>query len=240
MTAPRIEDDGFVSDCHAPALISKAGSVDWWCPPRADGPPVLGRLLDPDAGHWSLELLDATDIVRRYVPSTLILESTVTSDSGEVVIREALATEPGARGHELGLRSPHALVRSVVGVRGTVQLRCEFAPRFEFGLTTPHLRWDGAAVDTHAGPTRLRLTSPVPMDVDGGVAFATFTVAAGDRVSFCLAHASTHGGGSPSTLDPEDASWRRNGRGNPGPRCIPATTAPTPRRRGPVRWCSRV
>jgi GH15 family glucan-1,4-alpha-glucosidase len=97
------------------------------------------------------------------------------------------------------------LVRSVVGVRGTVQLRCEFAPRFEFGLTTPHLRWDGTAVDAHAGPTRLRLTSPVSMDVDGGVAFATFTVAAGERVSFCLAHASAHAGGSPSTLDPEDA-----------------------------------
>lgn len=205
MTAPRIEDYGFVSDCHAPALISKQGSVDWWCPPRADGPPVLGRLLDPGAGHWSIEVLGVTDVRRRYLPSTLILESTVTAGAGEVVIREALATEPGAREHELGRRSSHALVRSVVGTQGTVQVRCEFAPRFEFGLTTPHLRPDGTSIIAQAGPNQLLLSSPVPLAVDGGAAVATFAVRAGERMSFSLSHGRGHGGASPVVLDPDDA-----------------------------------
>lgn len=54
MGEPRINDYAFLSDGHAPALVSRNGCVDWWCPPRADQPSVFGRLLGEEAGHWSL------------------------------------------------------------------------------------------------------------------------------------------------------------------------------------------
>lgn len=54
MTDLPITDYAFLSDCRSGALVSRAGSVDWWCPDRFDGPSVFGRLLDPDAGYWLL------------------------------------------------------------------------------------------------------------------------------------------------------------------------------------------
>ena len=53
MRKQRIGDNGFRSDGHAPALVSESGSVDWWCPPRADQPTVFDRLLHERAQAFS-------------------------------------------------------------------------------------------------------------------------------------------------------------------------------------------
>ena len=37
-----------VADGRSAALVGSDGTVDWWCPERLDGPPLLWRLLDPD------------------------------------------------------------------------------------------------------------------------------------------------------------------------------------------------
>ncbi|HEV2086761.1 MAG TPA: trehalase-like domain-containing protein, partial [Cryptosporangiaceae bacterium] len=192
MTPSRIGDYAFLSDGHAPALVSMDGSVDWWCPPRADQPPVFARLLDPHAGHWTLEVQDRREVRRRYLPQSLVVESSITTSTGEARIRDALAMEPGARGHEVGRRSPQVLLRSIEGTSGTVRVRCQFAPRFEFGLTSPHLRRDGDALVAEAGPMALRLRCPVALEERDSAASAVFEVPAGDRFSFSVAHATSH------------------------------------------------
>ena len=192
MSEPRIDDYAFLSDGHAPALVSKDGSVDWWCPPRADQPPVFGRLLDPDAGHWSITPQQPAEIRRRYTPHSLIVESTITTATGEATVTDALAMEPGARGHELGRRSPHVLLRSVQGRSGRVTFSCQFAPRFEYGLTTPHLQRDEHGLLAEAGPVQLRLTSPIAHDERDGTATGRFTVEAGQTLPVAVAHATSH------------------------------------------------
>jgi GH15 family glucan-1,4-alpha-glucosidase len=201
VSASRIEDLALLSDCHAPALVSREGSVEWWCPPRADQPPVFGRLLDPHAGHWSLTVEGAVAVERRYRPESLVLETTVTTSTGEVRMVDALAMEPRARGHEMGLRSPHVLVRSVEGLRGRVAVRCELVPRFEFGLTTPHLRRDGDGVVAWSGPLGLRVWSSVALEARDATVSASFEVAAGQVVPFSVAHATSHDDGSFAELD---------------------------------------
>ncbi|MBA2326203.1 MAG: glycoside hydrolase family 15 protein [Actinobacteria bacterium] len=186
---PAIEDYGFLSDCQAPALVSKDGSVDWWCPPRVDAPPVFGRLLDDAAGHWSLAVDGTTSVERRYLPDSLVMERTLTCPSGTVVVREAIAFEPGAEGHEVGLRSPHALVREVEVVRGAAMLRSEFAPRFEFGLTTPHLYADGPAFVAETAVGRLRLDATVPLQATDAMVTAEVAMQQGERVTFCATYA---------------------------------------------------
>jgi len=54
MTRLPIEQHAFLSDCRGSALVTKNGSVDWWCDPRFDSPPTFARLLDDQAGHFSI------------------------------------------------------------------------------------------------------------------------------------------------------------------------------------------
>ena len=106
---------------------------------------------------------------------------------------------PGVRGHELGSASPHALVRHAHCVDGRVELEVDFAPRFEYGLTTPLVAAvDGGVVAT-GGPTTLRLSSSIPVEVHETRATARATMAAGETAAFAV-----HGA---STWEPLPAPW---------------------------------
>lgn len=50
MSTLPLAEYAMLSDCRSAALVSRTGSVDWLCFPRFDGPSVLARLLDEDAG----------------------------------------------------------------------------------------------------------------------------------------------------------------------------------------------
>jgi len=147
-----IGDYGFVSDCQSAALVDRAGSVDWWCVPRFDSPSVFARLLGPDAGHWSLCPSAAFESTRHYVPDALVLRNVFTTAGGEVTVSDALGLELGARGHEIGFRSPHVLLRRVEGIRGAVEMVTEFAPRMEYGLTVPNVLGSGQGPRARPGP----------------------------------------------------------------------------------------
>jgi GH15 family glucan-1,4-alpha-glucosidase len=186
--ADDIGDYGFLSDCQSAALVGRDGSVDWWCVPRFDSPSVFGALLGPEAGHWSLRPSEPYRVSRSYQDGSLVLRTVFTTARGEVAVTDALATEPGARGHQLGMRSPHVLLRRVEGLRGTVEMATEFAPRMEYGLTVPHVtaRDDGA--QARGGPVRLLMTSPVGLVAGTGRATARFCIRAGERADFRLAY----------------------------------------------------
>jgi len=181
-----IGDYGFLSDCHSAALIDRAGSVDWWCVPRFDSPSVFGRLLGPDAGHWSLCPSAAFESTRHYVRDSLVLRTVFATAGGEVTVLDALGLELGARGHEIGLRSPHVLLRRVEGSRGAVDMVTEFAPRMEYGLTVPNVLGSGETVVARGGPVALALASEIKLSPGPGSASGRFTVRAGDRVEFRL------------------------------------------------------
>ncbi len=121
----------------------------------------VGRLLDPDAGHWALQPAGDFESKRRYVGATLVLRTTFVTADGEVDVTDALALEPGARGHDIGRRSPHTLLRRVEGRRGTVAMTTEVAPRMEYGLTSPHWSDGGDGLVARGGPVTLSLHSGV-------------------------------------------------------------------------------
>ena len=120
-----IADYGLLADCTSAALVSRAGSIDWLCLPHFDSPAVFARLLDPDAGHWSITPTDDFEVSRRYLPGTLVIETTFTTARGTVRLTDALAFKPGQRGHKIGAEAPHELLRLVTGIEGSVELRFE-------------------------------------------------------------------------------------------------------------------
>ncbi|RBY82605.1 glycoside hydrolase family 15 protein [Geodermatophilus sp. TF02-6] len=216
-------DYGFLSDCTSAALVDRSGSVDWWCVPRFDSPSVFGRLLDAEAGHWTLAPVDPFESSREYVEDSLVLRTVFRTASGVVEVSDALAFEPGARGHDIGLRSPHVLLRRVTGLVGAVRMGSELAPRMEYGRTEPHFRPAGHEVEARGGPVRLVCTGPVDWSCGGGAARVSFRVSAGETVNLRLRYApafappdaSDSGGERPSVQDTVEG-WRSWARGHTG------------------------
>ena len=177
---------GLLSDCSSAALVSRSGSIDWLCLPRFDSPAVFARVLDPRAGHWSIRPADAFEVERRYLPGTLVLETTFRTSTATARLTDALAFREGQRGHDLGLNAPHELLRSVEVLSGEATFLMELAPRPEYGLVRPLMRVVDGGAQTFGGPNQVALSSAVALTADDAIASARFTLTAGEQAGFCL------------------------------------------------------
>ena len=181
-----VADYGLIADCNSAALVALDGSIDWLCIPRYDSESVFGRLLDPDAGHWSIRPAGEFRSERRYIPGTLVVETTFTTETGAVRLSDALVFADGQRGHDLGYDAPHELLRSVEGIAGEVELVLELAPRPEYGLVRPLFRKEGDGGRTFGGPNRITVSAGVPIEIEDVTMRATFSVSEGARIGFGL------------------------------------------------------
>jgi GH15 family glucan-1,4-alpha-glucosidase len=183
---PPVRDYALLSDSQGAALVSRGGSIDWACLPRFDSPATFARLLGERGGHWRLAPTGRYETTRRYLDGTMVLRSEHRTPSGAVAVTDALVFMPRHRGHGIGQRAPHAIVRLVEGVDGHVAVESQVAPRPEYGLTVP--RWQPApgGARCRGGGDAYVLSCPAPTEARGGTARASFTVRAGDRVGLAL------------------------------------------------------
>ena len=50
---------GVIGNCRSAALVSKEGSIDWFCFPDFDSPSIFSRILDKKkGGHFSFIVSD--------------------------------------------------------------------------------------------------------------------------------------------------------------------------------------
>ena len=142
---PPIAEYGFLSDCETTALIAPSGNVEWLCLPRMDSPSVFGSLLDRDAGGFRFGPADVmVPAARRYLPGTMVLETSWSTATGWIIVRDALLIGPWpddgkrSRTHR---RAPtdydaeYVLLRTVRCVNGEVQLTVDCEPVFDYGKT---------------------------------------------------------------------------------------------------------
>jgi len=167
-----------------------------------DGPSVFGSLLGPHAGRFGLS---PTDVVvpsaRRYLPGTMILETSWGTDTGWIIVRDALLIGPWRHEHELDQiqrRTPtdydaeHMLLRTIRCVSGEVQTIVECEPVFDYGRQpaqwtyTDKIYHQGRAVplDEHGEPItegpELLLTTDLRLGFEGGEASARTLLKEGD------------------------------------------------------------
>ncbi len=202
-----IADYGLLADCHTAALVSSDGSIDWLCLPRYDAPSVFARLLDQDAGHWSMRPASPFTATRRYLPGTLVVETTFTTAGGAARLTDAMAFAPGQRGHDLGIAAPHELLRFVEGIEGTVEIVMELSPRPEYGLVRPLFRRTAHGGRTFGGPTPLAVSAGVEVIVEGSTMRAAFVVEEDAGMGFALRHAAIDDA-APRATPPADVQAR--------------------------------
>ena len=179
---PPIADYAFLSDCETTCLIAPSGAVEWMSIPRPDSPSVFAAMLDRGAGSFRVGPYDETvPVSRRYLPGSLMLETTWQTSSGWIVVRDALCMGPWhnvEQRSEIYRRSPtdaeaeHCLLRTVRCVSGSVELSLTCDPVFDYGRTEPEWRYEGEGyghiVASLAGsPVELRFCTDMRPGVEG-------------------------------------------------------------------------
>ncbi len=135
-----LESYGALGDGRSIALSGADGSIDWWCVPNIDSPPLFDRLLDAGrGGRFRLEPAEPFTVERAYRPRSNVLETTFNTHSGQVKLTESMNS--GTAG-----RLPWAeLARRLEGVRGAMRFRLEITFGRRGGTVNPY----HAAVGPH-------------------------------------------------------------------------------------------
>jgi GH15 family glucan-1,4-alpha-glucosidase len=214
---PAIADYAFISDCHTCALIAPDGNVEWMCVPRFDSPSVFGALLDRRAGGFRLGPYGlSVPLSVRYVPGTMVLETTWVCPSGWIVVRDALTIglwHDAHVGETSHTRPPtdhdadHMLVRTVECVQGQVQVEAVCEPMFAYGASEAQWRMvshDWSAAEASDGELALRLATDLRIGLEGSRARARHVLQEGELRFIALGW--SHGLAGPA--DGQDAVAR--------------------------------
>ncbi|HEX8966619.1 MAG TPA: glycoside hydrolase family 15 protein [Chloroflexota bacterium] len=196
---PPIADYGFLSDCEVTALVGNTGNVEWMCLPRMDSPSVFGALLDRGAGSFRLGPADVSvPAARRYLPGTVVLETSWVSNGGWIIVRDLLLIGPWHNERTSGTRhrraptdyeAEHTLLRTVRCVNGEVQLVLDCEPAFDYGRS--RAQWQFTEHGYHQGVARaegidleLTLTTDLRLGFEGPRASARTLIKEGEY-RFC-------------------------------------------------------
>lgn len=154
-----IEDYALLSDLHTAPLVSRDGSIDWFCVPRFDSEAVFCKLLGgPENGYWRLGVCDASVTARRYVGHTFVLETLWEGPAGRARVTDFMP--PG---------TDHAdLIRHVECLEGSVEIENDIEVRFEYGSRTPWVR----LVSHGESEVLLAIAGPHAVEVHGPTLWA--------------------------------------------------------------------
>ena len=150
---PPIADFAFLSDCEVTALVAPSGNVEWLCVPQFDSPSVFGALLDRDAGRFRLGPADVSvPASRRYLPGSMVLETTWMTRTGWLTVHDFLAVGPWHHRDERANKHRRApsdyeaedtLLRIATCMQGLVDVTLDCEPVFDYGARNADWNYTG-------------------------------------------------------------------------------------------------
>ena len=199
-TFPPIAEYGLLSNCEQSCLVAPDGSVEWLCLPRPDSPSVFASLLDRAAGSFRFGPSNAhVPQNRRYVPGTMVLETTWQTPTGWMTVHDLLVIGPiQSEGRRADYhRAPTdfgavgALVRIATCISGRVEAVVNCAPLFDYGTAggTWSYQGDGyraMTITPKEGNLSLELAGTVPLGVLGARGYGRTTLTQGQSAFVVL------------------------------------------------------
>ena len=191
-----IGDYGFLSDGEVSALVAPGGSIDWMCVPRFDAPSTFGKLLGRHAGSFRISPDDINvPAARRYLPGTMVLETSWGTDTGWIIVRDAMIIGPWHHDDDRSRtyrRTPtdyeaeHILLRTIRCVSGEAQITMECEPVLDYGrsnVTWGHTGegYEQAETSAEGQDLTLTLTSDMRIGFEGGQAACRTRLKEGDE-----------------------------------------------------------
>jgi GH15 family glucan-1,4-alpha-glucosidase len=197
---PPIADYAFLSNCEQNCLIAPDGSVEWLCLPRPDSPSVFGALLDRTAGLFRFGPGNThVPQHRRYVPGTMVLETTWQTPTGWMVVQDFLAMgrvqaegrRPDYHRAPADFGAVGALVRIATCISGRVEAVTNCGPLFNYGSVAGTWSYSGEGYDAMTnvaaeGNTQLELSGSIPLGVLGARCYGRTTLTQGESAFVTL------------------------------------------------------
>jgi GH15 family glucan-1,4-alpha-glucosidase len=193
---PPIADYAFLSNCHTGTLIAPDGAIDWLCVPRFDSPSVFGTLLDREAGTFRFGPFGINvPTARVYEPGTNMLATTWKTNTGWMLVRDALTLGP--RRHEDRITphtrpaadedADHMLVRVALCLEDEVELELTCEPVFDYGRIPAEwsLSEDGHTADAADGDVKIRLRTDMILGLEGDRVRARHVLKRGEQ-AYCV------------------------------------------------------
>ncbi len=211
-TFPPIADYGFLSNCEQSCLVAPDGSIEWMCLPRPDSPSVFGALLDRAAGSFRFGPTSTyVPQDRRYVPGTMVLETTWQTPTGWLTVHDLLVVGPTQSEKRRAdyRRAPSdfgavgVLLRIATCISGRVEAVVNCAPLFDYGSSPGKWSYCGDGYDAMTitppeGDVELRLSGSIRLGVLGARAYGRTTLIEGESAFVAL---SWGGSDSPASQD---------------------------------------
>jgi len=184
----KIQDYAIIGNGRSAALISKNGSLDWLCWPRFDSASIFGALIDPKiGGRWSICPASDSQMMRRYIENTNVLETTFSNGSGKIVLTDFMpvTSEEEKKGR---LWPENELIRLIRCEAGEVPVLIDFDPRPNYGRTTSFIKDAGKlGWRVGVGTALLTLRSNIDLAANSNAGLvARPTLKSGDAVAYSL------------------------------------------------------
>lgn len=160
-----IENYGLIGNMHSAALVCLDGSIDWYCFPHFHSPAIFAAILDEQKGGF-FKIDQAVGEARTqqfYLPESNVLVTRFLTPAGVAELVDFMPvvdeTAPPI----------HWILRLVTITRGTMKLRVQCYPSFDFGRQQHHvqLNENGAAFITPEQQMELYATVPLHKEQNG-------------------------------------------------------------------------
>ena len=202
--ASKIEDYGMIGNTITCALVSRSGSIDWFCAPRFDSDACFTALVGYDEhGRWSVRpAAQVREARQRYRDDSMVLETEFVCDGGVVRVVDFMPMDGRC-----------SIVRVVEGVDGEVPVEMLLDVRFGYGADAPLIEMTREGTRFLAGPDALILRGPLTLQQQGARVSAELQVRKGDHIPIQLTWYPSHeqppaGVDVSQALAATDAFWR--------------------------------
>ena len=123
-------DYGVIGNCRTAALVSKRGSIDWYCMPDFDSPSIFAKLLDKEkGGSFHFEVSDDYVITQKYNGNTNILMTRFESPDSGFILFDYM---PRYRTSELRYYMPPEIQRLIRVFKGKPKIRVVYDPKINY------------------------------------------------------------------------------------------------------------
>ncbi|MBW4695496.1 MAG: hypothetical protein KME27_27420 [Lyngbya sp. HA4199-MV5] len=110
-----------IGDRRTAALVTKTGSIVWYCPGQFDAPSLFAALLDPQGGEWALQLSQVECVARHYLEDSGVLETTLRTPAGDLQVTDWMP---------IGENVPHGICRQFSIVPEPLTVTVKAAPNY--------------------------------------------------------------------------------------------------------------